>query len=380
MLALALGTIAILVGGPYVVYLCWYWLLGPEGCPAEKQMRVVSVSVVLPTYNESTIIESKLDALANTDYPASKLEIVVVDSSADDTAEKVWLFAERNEELDVRVVEEPERRGVAAAVNLGVEAANGDVIFRTDCDSRVGKETIRHAVAALADETIGGVMGQQTEVLGDSQVETDYRNLQARNQALESHLDSTFIVHGPCFAFRREDFTAIHSDSLADDTEVGVNLRRQGKRVVLDPAMEFTESGVSNLRGRRQRKDRRAMGLLQMLVRSRDMLGGYGSYGRIVLPFNWWFMIVAPWLMLTLVGIAIVTGLSWFGLGGLVVPVGLVGFVALGQRDALGPLQPLYAVFDSNISLVIATVRLLRGESDGMWEVDLESRKEFRDD
>ena len=379
MLFASIVVCALLVGGPYAAYLAWYAMLQPTGCPADKSFEPTRVSVVLPTYNEASIVESKLAELVEVDYPPELLEIVVVDSSIDRTAEIVREFAAERDAPVVRVIEETERRGVATAVNQGVEAAGGEIIFRTDCDSRIGDETIRHAVAALGDPEIGGVMGQQTKVLGDSQVEADYRNIQARNQALESHLDSTFIVHGPCFAFRREDFAPIHPDSLADDTEVGVNIRRRGKRIVLDPAMEFTESGVSDLRGRRQRKDRRAMGLLQLLIRSRDMLGGFGNYGRIVLPFNWWFMIVAPWLTLALVGLSLVAGFTWFGAVGLVVPVGLAAFVALGGRDALGPAQPLYAVFDSNLSLVIASLRLLRGGSDGTWEVDAESREAFEE-
>ena len=379
MLASVLFVLVLFIGGPYAVYLAWYALIQPTGCPADKSFTIESVSVVLPTYNEESIVESKLQELVDLEYPEDQLEIIVVDSSTDDTADIIRRFADNHESPHIRLIKESERRGVATAVNMGIDAAEGDVIFRTDCDSRIGDETILHAVAALQDSQIGGVMGQQTEVLGESQVETDYRNLQARNQALESHLDSTFIVHGPCFAFRRADFEPIHPDSLADDTEVGVNLRRQGKRVVLDPEMEFTESGVSDIRGRRQRKDRRAMGLIQMLVRSRDMIGGHGWYGRVVLPFNWWFMIAAPWLMLVLVVGSIVAGFSWFGVGGVSTLIALAGFVALGQRDALGPAQPLYAVFDSNVSLVIASLRLLRGEGDGTWEVDVESRKAFEE-
>ncbi len=379
MLVLVLLSLALLFGGPYAVYLVWYAIMQPTGCPADKSSKIVSVSVVLPTYNEESIVESKLQEFVDLEYPADQLEIVVVDSSMDDTADIIRKFADNHNSPNIQLIKESERRGVATAVNMGVDAAEGDVIFRTDCDSRIGDDTIQHAVAALQDPQIGGVMGQQTEVLGESQVETDYRNLQARNQALESHLDSTFIVHGPCFAFRRADFEPIHPDSLADDTEVGVNLRRQDKRVVLDPEMEFTESGVSDIRGRRQRKDRRAMGLIQMLVRSRDMIGGNGWYGRVVLPFNWWFMIVAPWLMLVLVVGSIVAGFSWFSVGGVSTLIALAGFVVLGGRDKLGSLQPLYAVFDSNLSLVIASVRLLSGGSDGTWEVDAESREAFEE-
>jgi len=39
------------------------------------------------------------------------------------------------------------------------------------------------------------------------------------------------------------------------------------------------------------------MGLLWSLVRQADDLGRHGRYGRAVLPFNWAFMLVGPWLV-----------------------------------------------------------------------------------
>lgn len=365
---------------PYAIYLIGYALLQPSGCPAEKSPSRTSVSVVLPTYNEEKIIRSKLESLVSLEYPEDLLEIVVVDSSSDQTPEIVREFASTTT-VDIQLFEESGRHGVATAVNKGVTIASGGVIFRTDCDSRVGEHTLKHAVAALQDPTIGAVMGRQTAVLGGSQVESEYRNLQTRNQVLESHIDSTFIVHGPCFAFRRADFDPIHPSSLADDTEVGVNLRRKGLRVVLDPEMTFTESGVSNICDRRQRKDRRAMGLIQLLVKSRDMLGRYGQYGTLILPFNWWLMIVAPWLTALAITGGIISSLAMFGFSGIFLLAGLIMFVWLGQRDALGLGQSLYAVFDSNISLCIASVHLLLWDGgDGTWEVDADSRDVFENE
>lgn len=377
MLGWSLAVLGIFLGGPYVIYLLGYQLLNPTECPADKEFVTEDVTVVLPTYNEASLIKSKLSELATVSYPTPHLEVLVVDSSTDETAEVATSFAENTDSLQVRVLKEPERRGVATAVNLGVKSATGDIIFRTDCDSQIGDDTITHAVAGLQDAEIGGVMGHQSRVIGDSKVESEYRSLQARNQALESAIDSTFIVHGPCFAFRREDYDPIRADSLADDTEVGVSLRRQGKRVVLDPEMKFAESGVSGMGGRRKRKDRRAMGLLQVLLRSRDMLGRYGSYGRLILPFNWWFLLIAPWITLGIVVLSIISGFLWFDFGGIVVPLALTVFVTLGQRDSLGPIQPLYAVFDSNLSLVLAAIRSITEENDGLWEMDTDSRTQF---
>jgi len=119
------------------------------------------------------------------------------------------------------------------------------------------------------------------------------------------------------------------------------------------------------------------MGLLQLLDRNRDLFGRHGLYGWVVLPVNWWFLSVSPWLSIG-GGLLVISGLSL-----LAPPVGLaaVGIaalvVALGQRDRLGVLQAPYAVFDAHLSLVIARIRLWTEEGDGTWDVDTESRELF---
>jgi len=119
------------------------------------------------------------------------------------------------------------------------------------------------------------------------------------------------------------------------------------------------------------------MGLVQLLVRNRDVLGGLGQYGRVVLPFNWWFMIVSPWLSVLTTVATTAAAVSVFGTAGMVVPFVLVVFFWLGQRDTLGLIQPLYAVADSQVSLLVAQVRLAVDDVTGTWDVDRESRQMF---
>jgi len=372
------GSLLAITATPYLAFLALYvWLL-PSGSPADKQKWEPRVSIVLPTYNEEAIVETKLDDLLEIDYPMEKVELVVVDSSTDDTGDIVGEYFEDHDDPKLVLLEENDRSGVARAINQAMDAVSSDVVFRTDCDSKLGSDVLREATANLSDERVGAVTGQQTDVLGESQVEQDYRDIIARIQALESRLDSTFICHGPCFAFRRSSFQAIAPDSLADDTEIGVNVRRTGERVIMDPKLRFVESGVSGFSQRRARKDRRAMGLIQLLVRNQDILGGLGQYGRIVIPFNWWFMIVSPWLsVLTTITVA-AAAVSVFGTAGIAVLVVLVSFFLLGQRDTLGPVQPLYAVADSHVSLLVAQLRLAFTDVTGMWDIDRESRNIFK--
>jgi len=371
------GALVAATALPYLAYLALYAAVRPSGSPAEKRDAEPTVSIVLPTYNESGIIETKLDDVVSLDYPMEKVELVVVDSSDDETPELVEEYFADREHPDVNLIREQERRGLAPALNDAYAAAANEMVVKTDCDSYVAADALREAAANLSDPEVAAVTGRNAEVLGGSEVEAGYRGVQAHIQTLESHLDSTLIFHGPFSAFENDAIIPIDPDSLADDTELALKIRRGGDRVIFDPAVRYKEASHSEFGKRRLQKDRRGMGLIRLLAQHRDALGEYGNYGRLVLPFNWWFMVVSPWLVALDVLALTAAGILVAGLAGLAVPAALAGFVWLGQKDLLGPLQAVYAIFDSQVSLLRAATELLRGEGDGTWEVDEDLREAF---
>ena len=365
---------------PYLAFGGLYAVLRPSGSPAAKEPAKPDVSIVLPTYNESGIVEQKLEDLLALSYPMEKVELVVVDSSDDETPEIIREFFADREHPELHVIEEEERRGLAPALNDAYAAASNEMVVKTDCDSLLPADVLREAAANLADPEVAAVTGTNVEVLGGSDVESGYRGVQSHIQTMESHLDSTFIFHGPFSAFENDAITPIDPNSLADDTELALRIRRRGEdhRVVFDPAVQYKEASHSAFRKRRTQKDRRGMGLIRLLVQHRDALGSYGAYGRVVLPFNWWFMIASPWLvMLDVALVAAAAGVAIAPLAGVGVLAALGAFVALGSRERLGPLSPLYSLFDTQVSLFRASIELLRGRGDGTWEVDEELREAF---
>ncbi|AGN00935.1 glycosyl transferase family protein [Salinarchaeum sp. Harcht-Bsk1] len=376
LVAATVGMLAV-AAVPYVLYLGFYALIRPSGSPANKEAQEPTLSIVLPTFNEERIVEGKLERICSLDYPMDKVEVVVVDASDDETPDRIRDFFANRESPELTLIEEETRRGLALALNDAYAAASNEVVVKTDCDSEVADGALREAVANLADPHVAAVTGRNAEVLGGSDVESGYRGVQSYIQTLESHLDSTLIFHGPFSAFENDAIVPIDEDSIADDTELALKIRRGGQRVLFDPAIRYREAAHSAFRKRRKQKDRRAMGLLRLLVRNRDALGRYGRYGRVVLPFNWWFMIVSPWLLAATLLTGTVAGVSVFGPAGLVLPLAVGGFVFAGSRDMLGPLQALYAVFDTQVSLLRAAIKLLAGKGSAVWEIDSELREAY---
>lgn len=118
------------------------------------------VSIILPCRNEARYIGRCLDTLLQTTWPHDRLELLVMDGRSEDrTREIVQQYSERYP--CIRLLDNP-RRIVPAALNLGIEAARGDVIVRVDAHALYPPEYIEKLVTALlttgADNVGGPVM------------------------------------------------------------------------------------------------------------------------------------------------------------------------------------------------------------------------------
>ncbi len=94
--------------------------------------KSVSLSVVIPAYNEATYIDRLLEALARQDF--KDFEVIVSDAeSKDGTKEVVSSFKDK---MDVEFIEAPPR-GPAFGRNQGAKLARGDWLLFLDADDDI---------------------------------------------------------------------------------------------------------------------------------------------------------------------------------------------------------------------------------------------------
>ena len=120
------------------------------GFPAQQELP--SVSVIIPAFNEEALITGTLRALADVDYPAGKLEILVVDNGSTDRTRSAA------EELGATVLVSPGAT-VAGLRNLGAARSTGAVLAFLDADCLPVREWLTRAVASL--EAGAGVTGSR---------------------------------------------------------------------------------------------------------------------------------------------------------------------------------------------------------------------------
>ncbi|MFN5422482.1 MAG: glycosyltransferase, partial [bacterium] len=91
------------------------------------------VTVVVAARNESANIERCIESILAQQYPANKIELIIVDDqSTDNTASLVARYHERGVKLISITADE--RSGKKAAIARGIEVASHDLIMTTDAD------------------------------------------------------------------------------------------------------------------------------------------------------------------------------------------------------------------------------------------------------
>jgi biofilm PGA synthesis N-glycosyltransferase PgaC len=138
--------------------------------------RYPPISVIVPAHNEEKCIAGTIETLLEAYYPVLKEIIVVDDGSTDGTYDIAKLYISRG----VKVVQRPQG-GKAAALNTGLQFAQGEVIVCVDADSMVARTALYEIVRRFEYPDVVAIAGN-VKVL-------NRKNLLAACQALEYVFD-----------------------------------------------------------------------------------------------------------------------------------------------------------------------------------------------
>lgn len=169
----------------------------------------MKVSVIIPVYNEEEYIEECLKSVLNQTQPAD--EIIVIDNnSTDKTPEILKKFPQ------VRVINE-KKQGMIPARNKGFDSAKGDIIARTDADTRVPRNWIKRIKKHFEDKDLMALSGPAQFYGLISNVEKLPMTVYFRTFKQVLHHDCLF---GPNISLRKSMWGKIKKEVCLDDHEV----------------------------------------------------------------------------------------------------------------------------------------------------------------
>jgi len=193
------------------------------------------VSVIIPNRNGAATIGKCLGAaLASR---RANFEVIVVDDNSEDNSVSVIA------QYPCKLLQLSKHGGAAVARNLGAQHARGDILFFTDADCLLQDDTLTLAVATLAAEGPGAIVG------GTYTVAPYDRRFCSRFQSVFIHYFET--RHAPAADYIATHALAMGTDSfrrhqgfaqsplpILEDVEFSHRLRRAGCRLVMNPAIQ----------------------------------------------------------------------------------------------------------------------------------------------
>jgi poly-beta-1,6-N-acetyl-D-glucosamine synthase len=267
-LAYAFWCAACLMLYTYAGYPLWIYLrsrLDPR--PLRQKPIFPSISIILAVHNGAALLRQKVDHLLSLDYPQDRVEIVIVsDGSTDGTDDILREFADP----PVRSIRTSEHRGKAAALNLGMQSATGEILLFVDIRPWIENNALQLLLSNFADPQVGCVAGELvlrddghdagTKVVGGL-----YWRYEQWIRNCEAKVDSPLGVYGGFYAVRRELARGLPEGTILDDMLQPLSVIRQGYRSVIDLRARVYDTWPKSLRGEFHRKVRTLAGNFQLL-------------------------------------------------------------------------------------------------------------------
>jgi len=170
----------------------------------------------------------------------------------------------------VRHVADPQR-GKPAALDVGLRAAQGDVVVFSDGDVVVAEDALTLLLAPFADPQVGAVSGHPVSVSPRDTVLGYWSHLLTdgiHQMRLARDWAGQFLVcSGYLFAFRRALIERVPEDALAEDAVLSHFVARQGYRIRYAPRARVFVKYPTTYRDWLRQKVRSAGGYAQDYVR-----------------------------------------------------------------------------------------------------------------
>jgi cellulose synthase/poly-beta-1,6-N-acetylglucosamine synthase-like glycosyltransferase len=233
----------IYLGYPAIVVLLAQ-IAGHDGRKADIEPRV---TVLIAAFNEEHEIGRTVANKLQQDYPAERLEVIVISDGSTDGTDAIVERLAGTAGGRLRLLRQEPRQGKTMALNRAVPEAAGEIIVFSDANSMYAPDAVRQLVRSFADSSVGYVTGQMVytnpDGSGIGEGSGAYMRYENLLRVLETRLHSVIGVDGGIDAVRRELYVPMRADQLPDFV-LPLNVVEQGKRVVYDPDAKVYEAAL----------------------------------------------------------------------------------------------------------------------------------------
>ncbi len=202
------------------------------------------VSVIIPARNEEKVIAETVSCLFRLDYPADKIEVIIInDGSTDRTRE----ILESINDSRLKVINIPlaeSGQGKSRVLNIALERTSGEIIAVYDADNRPETASLKILVRELVTKKdIVAAIGKFRTINKDKNLLTRFINIESLTfqwiiQAGRSFFFNIAILPGTNFVIWKKSVQAVggwDEKALTEDAELSLRLYRAGGKICFVP-------------------------------------------------------------------------------------------------------------------------------------------------
>ncbi len=252
-----------------------------------------NVAIIVPCWNEETTIAGTVHSLLALEYPADRLQIILVDDgSTDGTPQAMKEFEHESRVAILR----KENGGKHTAINAGIELAkNAEIIGCLDADSFVAPGALREMIAYFDDPKVAAVTPAMSvfnpTTLLERMQNAEYIFGIGWRHAL-ALVNGIFVTPGPFSMYRKsvvDELGGFRYAHQAEDMEMALRMQRHGWHIENAPKARVYTKVPRNVFRLIKQRTRWTTGFLRnVLLDYRDLVGNpkHKALGLMVLPFG----------------------------------------------------------------------------------------------
>lgn len=252
-----------------------------------KCSRFLSVTVVVPAYNEEKTLAKTVRSLLSLDYPKDKIDIIVID---DGSTDNTYNIARSIKAENLRVFTK-KKEGKAAALNFALAKCKTELFGALDADSFVASDALKNMIGYFEDERIVAV----TPSLKIYKPKTALQRIQRIEylmgiflRKIFAFLGSIHVTPGPFTIYRKHFFDkygGYDDKNMTEDIEVA--LRIQSNNMIIEnsaDAVVYT-IGPKTFRTLLKQRTRWYLGFMENVINYKHLFSyRYGNLGLFILP------------------------------------------------------------------------------------------------
>lgn len=252
----------------------------------------LSVTIMVPCYNEELTVKRTIDSLLDLRYPQDKLTILIIDDgSTDDTWQVIQQY---KDDPRISLMQKQNEGSKFAALNFALEYVTSNLVGVLDADSWVANDALENYMHYFRDPEVMATIPSMVIAEPDSFLRRAQKaeyDLGLFGRKAFANINAVYITPGPFSVFRKYVFDSLGPYKEAhhtEDAEIALRMQKHHYKIAYSSESVVYTVGPKHLRPLIKQRVRWVYGFIKNVIDYRGLFfkKKYSDLGMIVLPIG----------------------------------------------------------------------------------------------